>query len=190
MEAKLKLKLLQYLLQKEKHKGFTLIELLIVVIITGLLSAIAIYGSVNAIGKARETEAKNGIATLNRVQQSYHFERQRFALPLTDSQLENNNLLGVTISSNYYDFSTTNGNEKFVVTIANAVDPVFDRVRSYVGAVQFRRGLYKRIICQTRLIENLEGVPIPDSNEDNNVPRPRCPFGTGGLDARTGEFEE
>jgi prepilin-type N-terminal cleavage/methylation domain-containing protein len=52
-------------------KAFTLIELLVVIIIIGTLSAIALPNFLNQASKARESEAKATVVTLNRTQQAW-----------------------------------------------------------------------------------------------------------------------
>lgn len=72
-------KLLQQLNQKKADKGFTLIELLVVIIIIGILSAIALPAFLNQANKARQSEAKQALGSINRGQQAYYLERQLFS---------------------------------------------------------------------------------------------------------------
>ena len=83
MKSELKAKFLQHLAGKKKDQGFTLIELLVVIIIIGILSAIALPSFLNQANKAKQSEAKQYTGTLNRVQQSYYLEKNRFASDLT-----------------------------------------------------------------------------------------------------------
>lgn len=101
-----KTKLIQYYLAKgraKKNKGFTLLELLIIVIVLGILSAIAIPSLLGQVAKAKETEAKQNIATFNKYQQIYYLEKSRF----TDNfnALAMGNLSGSTNSeTKYYNY--------------------------------------------------------------------------------------
>jgi type IV pilus assembly protein PilA len=61
-----------------KAKGFTLIELLVVIVIIGILAAIALPSFLNQSSKARETEAKTYLGSVNRAQQGYYFENTKF----------------------------------------------------------------------------------------------------------------
>ena len=83
MKSELKAKFLQHLAGKKKDQGFTLIELLVVIIIIGILSAIALPSFLNQANKAKQSEAKQYTGTLNRIQQSYYLEKNRFASDLT-----------------------------------------------------------------------------------------------------------
>ncbi|MCG9891438.1 MAG: prepilin-type N-terminal cleavage/methylation domain-containing protein [Thermosynechococcaceae cyanobacterium MS004] len=84
MKSEFKAKYLQHLVSKKKgNEGFTLIELLVVIIIVGVLAAIALPSFLNQIGKARGSEAKSNLGTINRSQQAYRLERNTFSNALT-----------------------------------------------------------------------------------------------------------
>ena len=78
-QAKSKAKWQRYLSPQQQEKAFTLIELIVVIIILGILAAIAFPNLINQIGKARETEAKNQLGSLLRAQQAFHLEKKVFA---------------------------------------------------------------------------------------------------------------
>ncbi|MGL5874532.1 MAG: type IV pilin protein [Xenococcaceae cyanobacterium] len=148
-------KLLQQLNNKKnkKNKGFTLIELLVVVIIIGVLAAVALPNLLSQVGKARETEGKNGVGTINRTQQSYHFEKQGFA-SLDNTGLTNaQNQLGVVINSKYYTFGTTGNNvTSYAVHNAVARNGQNDGVRQFNGAIAYNNGSYATAICQSNVV--------------------------------------
>ncbi|NET60228.1 MAG: prepilin-type N-terminal cleavage/methylation domain-containing protein [Symploca sp. SIO2E6] len=85
MKTELKAKFIQHLNQNKKSdEGFTLIELLVVIIIIGILSAIALPSFLNQANKARASEAKSYIGTMNRAQQAYILENPVFVTEPTD----------------------------------------------------------------------------------------------------------
>jgi len=80
MKSEFKTKLIQHMLNKKNgEKGFTLIELLVVIIIIGILAAIALPSFLNQASKARQSEAKTYVGSMNRTQQAYYLEKQEFA---------------------------------------------------------------------------------------------------------------
>ncbi|MBW4639530.1 MAG: prepilin-type N-terminal cleavage/methylation domain-containing protein [Gloeocapsa sp. UFS-A4-WI-NPMV-4B04] len=100
MKTELKAKFLQHLTNKRKDEGFTPIELPVVIIIIGILSAIALPSFLNQASKARQSEARTNIGALNRTQQSYYLENQAFTNNITS--------LGIGIkNSDNYNFSAT-----------------------------------------------------------------------------------
>ncbi|MEM7760176.1 MAG: type IV pilin-like G/H family protein [Cyanobacteria bacterium P01_A01_bin.40] len=146
-------KLLQNLSNKKGNKGFTLIELLVVVIIIGVLAAVALPNLLSQVGKARETEIKNAVGTVNRAQQAYHFERQAFATTTDD--------LGVGMQNEYIDGNTEAAGELvfgITNTPAAATDPqiatlapvnaeaINDGTRAYTGGIFFLAGNYNQIL--------------------------------------------
>ena len=105
MKTELKAKFLQNILRKKKqNEGFTLIELLVVIIIIGILSAIALPSFLNQATKARQSEAKNYIGSINRAQQAYY--------------LENNNAFTTSVVVLALGIKTQTENYKYEITAA------------------------------------------------------------------------
>ncbi|MEH2277184.1 MAG: type IV pilin-like G/H family protein [Nostoc sp.] len=131
MKTELKAKFLQHILDKKKgDEGFTLIELLVVIIIIGILSAIALPSFLNQANKAKQSEAKTYVGSLNKGQQAYFTEKGSFGA-LTD--------LGVGIKSqtvNYIYASAAQGTGTGVNAYSNSsLTGTSNVVRNYSGKV-------------------------------------------------------
>jgi type IV pilus assembly protein PilA len=101
MKTDFQTKFLQHLLNKKDNAGFTLIELLVVIIIIGILSAIALPSFLNQANKARQSEAKTYVGSMNRAQQAYYLENAKFIIATTNfEQLA----LGVSTSTTNYNY--------------------------------------------------------------------------------------
>ena len=67
-------------------RGVTLLEVMVVVVIVGVLAAIAIPAYTNYVTRARRTDAFNALLTVHAAQEMYKAERGFFAGDLTSLQ--------------------------------------------------------------------------------------------------------
>jgi prepilin-type N-terminal cleavage/methylation domain-containing protein len=135
MKTELKAKFLQHLNQKKQDEGFTLIELLVVIIIIGILSAIALPSFLNQANKAKQSEAKTYIGSMNRAQQALYLEKGYFAKKEAFGDLG----LGIASSTTNYVYSidggATKANEPGSSEVTNQAQQQQDALRAYIGGV-------------------------------------------------------
>ncbi len=133
MKTELKAKFLQHLNQKKQDEGFTLIELLVVIIIIGILSAIALPSFLNQANKAKQSEAKTYVGSMNRAQQAYYLENNTMA---ADDKFGNLGLGVATETTNYkYEILPVTGTSLSNVT--NQAQQKLDKapLKAYIGGV-------------------------------------------------------
>jgi prepilin-type N-terminal cleavage/methylation domain-containing protein len=124
MKSELKAKFLQHLLKNRDEKGFTLIELLVVIIIIGILAAIALPSFLNQANKAKQSEAKTYVGSVNRAQQAYYVENAKFGTNTTELGI------GIPTATDNYTYQLTGG----AVTQASvSATPVSTALLGYGG---------------------------------------------------------
>lgn len=130
MKTELKAKFIQHILGKKKeNEGFTLIELLVVIIIIGILSAIALPSFLNQANKAKQSEAKTYVGSLNKGQQAYFTEKSVFGNGIS--------VLGVGIRTQTTNYSYLSAGDGNGTTLAfSSGDTTVAVLRTYSGAVE------------------------------------------------------
>jgi len=71
-------------MSRSRHSGFTLIELLIVVVIIGILAAIAIPKFANTKGKAYAASMRSDLRNLATAEEGYYFTHEVYTSDLTE----------------------------------------------------------------------------------------------------------
>jgi len=128
MKSEFKAKLLQHLVAKKEDKGFTLIELLVVIIIIGILSAIALPSFLNQANKAKESESKQYVGSMNRSQQAYFLEKNSFSSDIPSLGL------GIKTDSTNYTYTVQNAGTSAVANVSFPKNTV--TLRPHSGGVQ------------------------------------------------------
>lgn len=93
---------------KLKSAGMTLIEIMIVIVIVGILAGVAYPNFIDYVREARRADAMGQLLTLQMAQEEYRLKNTSYA-SIAD--------LGITLTSDFYDFSVTNiGGETYTLT--------------------------------------------------------------------------
>jgi type IV pilus assembly protein PilA len=164
MKTEFTAKFLRHLIQKKENQGFTLIELLVVIIIIGILSAIALPSFLNQANKAKQSEARTYVGSMNRTQQAYYLEKQAFASQADFADLG----LGITTSTANYGYSIRGGGTASTVTnAASAVKAGTASVKGYIGGVTI--GTQAGTGEATTLAVLCEAVKAPVNGGDNGA---------------------
>jgi type IV pilus assembly protein PilA len=149
LKPELQAKFLSHLSNRKnrEEEGFTLIELLVVVIIIGVLAAIALPSLLGQVNKAKQSEARNYLGTVNRSQQAYYLEYQKFATGLSELQV------GIKTQSENYNYSITgdgSGNAQFKgVARRGALKSYYGLVGTTVGESATSEALTLAIACES-----------------------------------------
>jgi type IV pilus assembly protein PilA len=154
MKTEFKAKFLQHINKRRQDQGFTLIELLVVIIIIGILSAIALPAFLNQANKAKQSEGKQYISSINKGQQAYYAENTKFGSDVTSLGL------GLkTATTNYtYSVATTASSANSLAGPTNTA-----ALKGYAGGVGLvdagEAKTTQSILCETTGV----GVPAPSA---------------------------
>jgi len=192
MKLDLQAKFLQHLNKKKQDEGFTLIELLVVIIIIGILAAIALPSFLNQANKAKQSEAKTYVGSMNRAQQAHYLENNYMAA--FDQGRGFGNLgLGIATQTANYSYNITGGATEAPVVadpndgsarVTNNAAPRATALKAYIGGVNVGQieatseATTLAVLCEAKIANGIAGAPSGTEEVDYSTSGPTCPAGT------------
>jgi type IV pilus assembly protein PilA len=160
MRTEIQAKFIQYLNNKNSEKGFTLVELLVVIIVIGILGAIALPNFLNQDVKAKQTEAKQNIASINKTQNSFRAENSAFATSFNVLAI-GSVTGGANGQTSNYSYTIAGGTETATV-IASARDSA---LKSFSGGnIRYDNGANQSVIgtviCEMIVVGTTATAPV------------------------------
>jgi type IV pilus assembly protein PilA len=141
-----------------------------VIIIIGILAAIALPSLLAQVNKAKQSEAKNNVGVLNRAQQAYQLEYQEFQTVV--SQLG----VGIKTQTQNYQYNIEKGGEpdKVVVNRAGAIKPALKSYLGIVATTEVASGGTTEVVTVAQACESKNPMQVTDLPASTGFSKAEC----------------
>jgi type IV pilus assembly protein PilA len=154
---------LHSLIRRKQDEGFTLVELIVVIVIIGILAAIAAPSFLGQSNRARESEGIASVGALNKAQQAFYLQNGRFAEDMTEL---NAGIPATTTNYTYSTSSTATGVTSRATSTASLLPG--SSLRGYVGLIQLAVNENGEASSEAILCESAAGsTPVTPPNAQN-----------------------
>lgn len=164
MKTEFKAKFLQHINKRRQDQGFTLIELLVVIIIIGILSAIALPAFLNQANKAKQSEGKQYVSSINKGQQAYYAENTKFGTDVGTLGL------GLKTATTNYDYFVTGASAAANATASPNTSTIAS-LKGYAGGVGLvaagEAQTTQSVLCETKTVGVLPDNAVSDGTNVN-----------------------
>ncbi|HDP67506.1 MAG TPA: type II secretion system protein [Candidatus Marinimicrobia bacterium] len=113
--------------------GFTLVELMIVIVIVGILAAVAVPIYQGNIAKAKMTECDSALGTIRTAERVYFAENSHYTKSLTNLGFTATELDGKYFNQSDYTISYNDSTADFKITCENTEIPGGTRTLDHTG---------------------------------------------------------
>jgi type IV pilus assembly protein PilA len=159
MRPELQAKLLQHLSKKKADGGFTLVELLVVVIIIGILAAIALPSYLNLTASSKQAEPRTFMASINQAQiaRVSKDSESGYTVVMDELGLGIVKGTGAVSESSVYEYTISSPNAQNAIVEASTLNDL--KLKAYSGGVNTYENASKlqvnsNVVCEANAVNS------------------------------------